>query len=88
MYTLSGNILKLTAQMAPVGERSEPVRLQARRNGRWQTLASAKIDPLSRAATFRVPRWNPAEDAPFRVLMPIPQTQMDANPLLVQNPGY
>jgi alkaline phosphatase D len=68
MYTLSGNVLKLTAQMAPVGERSEPVRLQARRNGRWQTLASAKIDPLSRTATFRVPRWNPADDAPFRVL--------------------
>jgi hypothetical protein len=26
--------------------------------------------------------------APHLVLMPIPQTQLDANPLLVQNPGY
>jgi hypothetical protein len=25
---------------------------------------------------------------PYKVLMPIPQAQMDANPLLVQNPGY
>jgi hypothetical protein len=25
---------------------------------------------------------------PYRVLMPIPQTQLDANPLLCQNPGY
>lgn len=25
---------------------------------------------------------------PFRILMPIPQTQLDANPLLVQNNGY
>jgi hypothetical protein len=25
---------------------------------------------------------------PYRVLMPIPQTQIDANPLLEQNPGY
>lgn len=25
---------------------------------------------------------------PYRVLMPIPQTQLDANPLLTQNPGY
>ena len=24
----------------------------------------------------------------YRILMPIPQTQLDANPLLVQNPGY
>ncbi len=29
-----------------------------------------------------------AASAAFRVLMPIPQTQMDANPLLVQNAGY
>jgi hypothetical protein len=29
-----------------------------------------------------------AASAPYRILMPIPQTQLDANPLLVQNPGY
>ena len=32
--------------------------------------------------------WNKPVDQPFEVLMPIPQTQMDANPLLTQNPGY
>jgi starch-binding outer membrane protein, SusD/RagB family len=32
--------------------------------------------------------WNKPADQPHEVLMPIPQTQMDANPLLVQNPGY
>jgi len=31
--------------------------------------------------------FKPASAA-YRVLMPIPQTQLDANPLLVQNPGY
>jgi hypothetical protein len=31
--------------------------------------------------------FKPASSA-FRVLMPIPQTQLDANPLLVQNTGY
>jgi hypothetical protein len=25
---------------------------------------------------------------PYRILMSIPQTQVDANPLLEQNPGY
>ena len=25
---------------------------------------------------------------PYRILMPIPQTQIGANPLLTQNPGY
>ena len=29
-----------------------------------------------------------ADDGPYRKLFPIPQTQLDANPNLVQNPGY
>ena len=29
-----------------------------------------------------------ASDGPHRLLFPIPQTQLDANPNLVQNPGY
>jgi hypothetical protein len=32
--------------------------------------------------------WNKEQDAPYKVLMPIPQTQLDANPLLTQNAGY
>ncbi len=32
-------------------------------------------------------QFKPATD-PFRILMPIPQTQLDTNPLLTQNPGY
>src|SRR5712691_1986763 len=31
--------------------------------------------------------YKPASAA-FRMLLPIPQNQMDANPLLTQNPGY
>ena len=31
--------------------------------------------------------FKPASAA-YKILMPIPQTQLDANPLLVQNPGY
>jgi hypothetical protein len=41
-----------------------------------------------RQGTFLTASWNHEADAPYRVLMPIPQTQMDANPLLTQNPGY
>jgi len=31
--------------------------------------------------------YKPASAA-FRVLLPIPQKQLDANPMLTQNPGY
>ena len=46
-----------------------------------------------RADLIRHDRWTEAwyekdQREPYRVLMPIPQTQMDANPMLVQNPGY
>jgi hypothetical protein len=33
-------------------------------------------------------KTNPEGQEPRRVLMPIPQGQIDANPLLMQNPGY
>ena len=46
-----------------------------------------------RADLVRHGKWTEAwyekpEQEPYRVLMPIPQTQLDANPLLEQNPGY
>jgi len=41
-----------------------------------------------RQGTWLAASWNKSADAPFSVLMPIPQSQVDANPLLEQNPGY
>ncbi|MBW3628415.1 MAG: RagB/SusD family nutrient uptake outer membrane protein [Gemmatimonadetes bacterium] len=46
-----------------------------------------------RADLVRHGKWTNAwyakqQREPYRVLLPIPQTQVDANPLLEQNPGY
>lgn len=46
-----------------------------------------------RADLIRHGKWTDAwyakeQREPYRVLLPIPQTQLDANPLLEQNPGY
>jgi phosphodiesterase/alkaline phosphatase D-like protein len=68
MYTVSDNVLKMTAQMAPVGERAEPVHLEIERGSRWHRIASARIDPLSRTATFRVPGWPANQDSAYRVV--------------------
>jgi len=44
---------------------------------------------LIRHGRFLTPwQFKPVATAPYRVLFPIPQTQLDANPLLVQNAGY
>ncbi|MGH9631654.1 MAG: twin-arginine translocation pathway signal protein, partial [Bryobacteraceae bacterium] len=69
MHTLSRKVMKLTAQMAPVEAFSAPVRLQTRTGsaGAWRTIATSKIDPEARTATFRVPDWDDTRDTPYRV---------------------
>ena len=68
----------------------------------WGTTRAALLDERlfelmdeakRRADLIRHGLWTsewyekPAREG-YRILMPIPQTQLDANPLLVQNPGY
>jgi alkaline phosphatase D len=68
MHTLSRGVLKMTAQMPPIGKKeSQTVRLEVQREGKWQTLGEEKIDPLSRTATFRIPDWNDGQDVPYRL---------------------
>jgi alkaline phosphatase D len=67
-YTLSAGVLKLTAQMPPLGRLDSPsVRLQTRKGTSWSTIATSRIDPHARTATFRIPRWNDRGDVPYRV---------------------
>jgi sugar lactone lactonase YvrE len=67
-HTLHAKTLTLTAQMPPLGARDEPrVRLQVQRSGAWTTIAEAEIHRVARTATFRVDRWNDAEDTPYRL---------------------
>ncbi len=70
MHTLSGKVLKLTAQMAPVNPAAGPVQLQVRRSSdpQWQTVGESRIDALARTATFRVASWDDTRDTPYRVL--------------------
>lgn len=67
MHTLSRGILKLSAQLAPLGPSRRPVRLLIARNGRWHPLATAEVDADARTATFRVPNWDASTEVPYRV---------------------
>lgn len=72
-YTLSRNILKLTAQMPPVGSDSRRVALQIQgENQEWKTVAHAPIDEWSRTATFRLPGWDSSREVPYRLVYEIP----------------
>jgi phosphodiesterase/alkaline phosphatase D-like protein len=67
-YTQTRGILKLTAQMPPLGpDDTQRVRLEVERNGAWTTIAEAPIDPLCRTATFRIEGWDATRDIPYRI---------------------
>jgi hypothetical protein len=52
------------------------------------TYEARRRQDLVRAGRFTQAWSYKAAREPFRILMPIPQTQIDANPNLTQNAGY
>jgi alkaline phosphatase D len=69
LYTLNGSVLKLTAQLLPVGE-SDPreVRLQLRRpDGAWEDGPVAPVGP-GFAAAFRLTGWDAGAEREYRVV--------------------
>ena len=53
-YTRQGNTVKLSAQMAPMGEAdAKEVKLDIQQNNEWREVGAGVIDPLARTALFR-----------------------------------
>ncbi len=71
MHTLhrmpEGYLLKLTAQMPPMGKQDGQEVSLAWKTERWQEPVAASIDPLSRTATFRITNWDGSKDIPYRL---------------------
>ena len=64
-------------------------RTQILRERLFELTAEAKRrQDLIRHGQFTAARSFKPQTQPFRILMPIPQSQLDTNPLLQQNPGY
>ena len=69
MHTLSRNILKLTAQLPPIGEKDNQfVEMELKSGNKWITAGSQNIDPDSRTATFRIENWDSGKDKEYRIL--------------------
>ncbi len=67
-YTLSNNILKMTAQMMPVATTdAQLVRLEAQTQETWNEIATATIITPGYTAPFRVENWDAETDVPYRV---------------------
>ncbi|HIQ22572.1 MAG TPA: hypothetical protein EYH34_15210, partial [Planctomycetes bacterium] len=68
LYSVHNNVLKLTAQLYPL-EESDPriVRLEVKRNGRWEQVAVTEIVNPGWTAPFRVEPWDMSQEVPYRV---------------------
>ncbi len=68
-YTLSRNILKMTAQMMPIGkEDTQTAALEVQKDGNWEKSAVTQIIVPGYTATFRVENWDESRDWPYRVV--------------------
>ena len=68
LYTVHNRILKLTAQLTPVGsDESQTVELQLKRGAAWRTVRRAPIDSAGWVARFRVTKWDDRQDVPYRL---------------------
>jgi alkaline phosphatase D len=82
-YTLSGGILKMTAQMPPLGEKdAQTVQLQIGtvQTGAWFTIAESPIHQEARTATFRIENWNDQRDVPYRLAYGARSTDSSVHP--------
>ncbi len=75
MYSLSdsrsdeGFVLKISALTGPLGDRdNDKVELRVNRQGKWESLAEAKLDHDAWTATFRVPHWDATAETPYRLV--------------------
>jgi len=67
-YTLSSQVVKMTAQMAPVGPDDDKLAyIDIESEGAWEERANAEIDRYSRIATFVLPDWSADEDIAYRI---------------------
>jgi len=68
-YTLSNNILKLTAQMMPLGENdNQQVELWTTKKDHWEKIATTTINPEGYIAPFTVKNWDSTKDVRYRVV--------------------
>ncbi|MFC2097263.1 alkaline phosphatase D family protein [Bacteroidota bacterium] len=67
-YSLSKGILKLTAQMMPLGhEDNKTVEFQIQKEKEWSSMASTNIIEPGYTAAFRIEDWDSSKDIPYRI---------------------
>ncbi|MFS4417857.1 alkaline phosphatase D family protein [Maribacter sp. 2307ULW6-5] len=68
IYTLSNDILKLSAQAYPLyPDEDREVHLEIYKDRAWQRMATERINDLGWSATFKMTNWDSSRDWPYRL---------------------
>jgi len=69
LYTVHEGVLKLTAQLYPIGNHDDiTVKLQIKKGENWEQIAETEIIYPGFTAPFRVENWDQSKDIPYRVV--------------------
>ena len=68
IYTVSNNILKLSAQLYPLyPEETREVRLEIEKEGSWQEIQKQNVNDLGWSACFRLESWDDSKNVKYRI---------------------
>lgn len=77
IYTISEDVLEMTAQLPPLQESSLPrVRLEVWNDEAWEFLAESSVVVPGYTAHFRVDNWDDTQDSQYRVLCIDPESNL------------
>ena len=68
-YTLSRGIMKMTAQVSPMGKfNKEKAHIELMKGGKWKRVQSSDIHKYASTAHFRIENWDDKQEIPYRVV--------------------
>ena len=68
IYTTQNKVMKMSAQLFPLyPNETREVRLELKKNGKWEEVAKAKVNDIGWSALFRIEKWDETKDVPYRL---------------------
>jgi hypothetical protein len=68
IYTTQNKVMKMTAQLFPLyPSETREVRLELKKNGKWEEVAKEKVNDIGWSALFRIENWDESKDVPYRL---------------------
>lgn len=68
MYTVHDKVMKMSAQLFPLfPNESREVHLEIKENGKWEKVATEKVNDIGWSALFRIENWDESKSMEYRL---------------------